>query len=318
VQSGGKKAKELGSIEVNLGDFAANNTSVSKDFKFAKYLLPALPSACSLSHESTHATMAHRFTVGCARTFLAVLLHPLVTAVLSTPQDERSDEPASLGAFPQPACVSCVRVCATCCVLLTRLLLVLMQVHIKSQWAKINGKLMVKKCDPHTLTSSFLSRFLFLTIVDSDRSGSGESGQDDYDLVTDDEGSDTSEISELDTDAESDTETDVRQSAPAQLCLPTNDELTLLGAPSSGFGLGVGRRFGLGEDQGGRPRQGERRGRDSERERGRRGRRGELEAEAGGGGEEDAGDGEHLQEAAQAREGEEETDRARQAGQEET
>ena len=40
VQSGGKKAKELGSIEVNLGDFAANNTSVSKDFKFAKYLLP--------------------------------------------------------------------------------------------------------------------------------------------------------------------------------------------------------------------------------------------------------------------------------------
>jgi hypothetical protein len=40
VQSGGKKAKELGSLEVNLGDFAANGTSVSKDFKFSKYLLP--------------------------------------------------------------------------------------------------------------------------------------------------------------------------------------------------------------------------------------------------------------------------------------
>jgi hypothetical protein len=38
------------------------------------------------------------------------------------------------------------------CVLLTGIHVVLMQVHIKSQWTKINGKLMVKKCDPHTLT----------------------------------------------------------------------------------------------------------------------------------------------------------------------
>jgi hypothetical protein len=54
-----------------------------------------------------------------------------------------------------------------------------------------------------------------------DRAGaeSDESGQDDYDLVTDDEGSDTSEISELDTDAESDNDTDVRLPSCLPLCL---------------------------------------------------------------------------------------------------
>ena len=37
MQGSGKKAKELGSLEINLGDFAANGTNLAKDFKFAKY-----------------------------------------------------------------------------------------------------------------------------------------------------------------------------------------------------------------------------------------------------------------------------------------
>lgn len=41
------------------------------------------------------------------------------------------------------------------------------------------------------------------------RVGGAESGHDDYDLVTDDEGSDASDVSEIDSNAESDSETDV-------------------------------------------------------------------------------------------------------------
>jgi len=36
VQENAKKARELGSLGINLGDFAANGTSVTKEFKFAR------------------------------------------------------------------------------------------------------------------------------------------------------------------------------------------------------------------------------------------------------------------------------------------
>jgi hypothetical protein len=62
VQSGGKKAKELGSLEVNLGDFASNGTSVAKDFKFSKY---AHTSSVSVFVGVTPRT-AHHHTTHCA------------------------------------------------------------------------------------------------------------------------------------------------------------------------------------------------------------------------------------------------------------
>ena len=97
------------------------------------------------------------------------------------------------------------------------------QIEVKSQWTKINGKLMVKKCVLPLLRRCgallLTSRALALWFI---RAGSDESGQDDYDLVTDDEGSDTSEISEMDTGAESEGESDVsrRAHAPPLPCAP--------------------------------------------------------------------------------------------------
>jgi len=95
VQENAKKARELGSLGINLGDFAANGTSVTKEFKFAR--------------------------------MKGFAMNPSLS------------------------------------------------VHIQSRWAKVDGKTVVKK------------------------PAGQESGHDDYDLVTDEDGSVASETSELDT-----------------------------------------------------------------------------------------------------------------------